>query len=174
MASPPDAGDSAVAAAAETEPLQVAPPIFIHSSWRASHTWFWLKFREQPSTVCFYEAFNECLASLTRSEALSLAPSSWNSRHPATEPYYREFVPLIRKSGGVRLFTPEISYRWFLPTDGPNGDLRPGEVKYLALLIRHAKRLGRIPVFGFVRSLGRVAAIKKRFPGLHIFQYRNL
>lgn len=153
---------------------QVASPIFIHSSWRASHTWFWLKFRCHPSAVCFYEPFHESLATLTRSEALSLSQHSWNSRHPASEPYYLEFVPLIRKAGGVRLFVPELSYRWFLPAGGTTGDLRPEEVRYLALLIRHAERLQRIPVFGFTRSLGRLVAIKNRFRGIHIFQSRNL
>jgi tetratricopeptide (TPR) repeat protein len=151
-----------------------APPIFLHSSWRASHTWFWLKFRKHASTVCFYEPFHERLATLTRSEALSLGPNSWNSRHPAAEPYLREFTPLVRKSGGVRLFVPEISHRWFLPVGGPIGNLHTEELKYLALLIRHAERLRRIPVFGFTRSLGRLSAIKRQFPGVHIFQYRNL
>jgi hypothetical protein len=84
-------------------------PIFLHSSWRASHTWFWLKFREHSSAVCFYEPFHEGLATLTRSEALSRGPNSWNSRHPAAEPYLLEFIPLIRKAGGVRLFVPAIS-----------------------------------------------------------------
>ena len=153
---------------------QVALPIFIHSNWRVSHTWFWLKFREHQSTLCFYEPFHERLQTLTRSEACSLGPNSWNSGHPPTESYFREFVPLIRKAGGVRLFVPEISYGWFLPADGLTGDLRAEEIKYLALLIRHARRLRRIPVFGFARSLGRLAAIKNRFPGVHIFQYRNL
>jgi hypothetical protein len=182
MTSPPDAGGRSVPAAAKTRPRDsrpeqhplAAPPIFIHSSWRAAHTWFWLKFREQPSTLCFYEPFHECLATLTRSDALSLGPTSWNSRHPAGEPYYREFLPLIRKAGGVRLFVPEIPYRWFLPVGGPTGGLHPQEIKYLALLIRHADRLRRVPVFGFTRSLGRLAAVKKQFPGVHIFQYRNL
>jgi hypothetical protein len=191
MVSPPDGGRNSVSAAAECQPLggcrqsrrfhsrqkqnaQPAPPIFIHSSWRASHTWFWLKFREQPSTLSFYEPFHECLATLTRSQALSLGPNSWNSRHPAGEPYFSEFVPLLRKAGGVRLFVPEISYQWFLPAGGPTGDLHPEEIKYLALLIRHAERLRRIPVFGFTRSLGRLGAIKRQFPGMHIFQYRNL
>jgi hypothetical protein len=151
-----------------------ASPIFIHSSWRASHTWFWLKFRCHSSTVCFYEPFHESLATLTRSEALSLGRHSWNSRHPASEPYYLEFVPLIRKAGGVRLFVPELSYRWFLPVGGPAGDLRPEEVRYLALLMRHAEHLRRIPVFGFTRSLGRLVAIKNKFRGIHIFQSRNL
>jgi hypothetical protein len=90
------------------------------------------------------------------------------------EPYFLEFVPLIRRAGGVRLFVPEISYRWFLPVGGPTGDLHPKELKYLALLIRHAERLRRIPVFGFTRSLGRLVAIKNQFPGIHILQYRNL
>src|SRR5215467_2395377 len=153
MVSPRDMGRNSVSAAAECQPpggcrqsgrfhnrrrkqkLQAPPPIFIHSSWRASHTWFWLKFREHASTVCFYEPFHECLATLTRSEALSIGPHSWNSRHPAGEPYHREFVPLIRRAGGVRLFVSQISYRWFLPVGGPFGDLRPEEIKYLALLI---------------------------------------
>jgi tetratricopeptide (TPR) repeat protein len=149
-------------------------PIFIHSSWRASHTWFWLKFRRHSSTLCFYEPFHEVLATLTPSEALTRGPNSWNSRHPASEPDLLEFIPLIRKAGGVRLFAPEISYRWFVPIGGLNGNLHPQELKYLALLIRHADRRERIPVFGFTRSLGRLAAIKKQFPGIHIFQYRNL
>jgi hypothetical protein len=149
-------------------------PIFLHSSWRASHTWFWLKFREHSSTVCFYEPFHEILATVTRSEALSVGPSSWNSRHPSAEPYRLEFAPLIRKSGGVRLFVPEISYRWYVPDGGLCGSLRPQEVRYLGLLLRHAARLRQIPVFGFARSLGRLPALKKEFVGIHIFHYRNL
>jgi hypothetical protein len=84
-------------------------------------------------------------------------------RHPAAEAYLLEFILLIRKTGGVRLFAPEISYRWFVPVGSPGGDLRPQEIKYLALLIRHASRLRRIPVFGFTRSLGRLPAIKSNF-----------
>lgn len=54
------------------------------------------------------------------------------------------------------------------------GDLRPQEIKYIALLIRHANRLGKLPVFGFCRSVGRLPGLKKQFSGIHIFQYRNL
>src|SRR5271170_3380321 len=108
--------------AAPGQKYRSASPIFLHSSWRASHTWFWLKFREHDATVCFYEPFHESLATLTRSEALSQDPRSWNSRHPAAEPYLLEFTPLIRKAGGVRLFVPEISSRWFVPVGGPTGN----------------------------------------------------
>ena len=148
-------------------------PIFIHSSWRVSHTWFWLKFRENPATICFCEPFHELLATIARSTAGTLSPGSWDSGHPGSEPYFREFLPLIRKAGGVRLFVPEISYRWFTPIDGVGGRLRPEEQKYLALLLRRASRCRKIPVFGFSRSLGRLPAIKKQFSGLHILQYRN-
>jgi tetratricopeptide (TPR) repeat protein len=151
----------------------IAPPIFIHSSWRVSHTWFWLKFRHEPSTVCFYEPFHERLATLTRSEALTVVPESWDSGHPRGQPYFLEFLPLIRNASGVRLFVPEIPYQWFIPIKGFAGHLRPEETKYLALLVRHANRRQKIPVFGFSRSLGRLLAIKKQFPGFHIFQYRN-
>lgn len=151
----------------------IAPPIFIHSSWRVSHTWFWLKFRQEPSTVCFYEPFHEGLATVTRSEALTLAPESWDSGHPHGQPYLLEFVPLIRNASGVRLFVPEIACEWFIPIKGFAGHLRPEEAKYLALLVRHANRRQKIPVFGFCRSLGRLLAIKSQFPGFHIFQYRN-
>ena len=151
----------------------IAPPIFIHSSWRVSHTWFWLKFRHEPSTICFYEPFHEGLATVTRSEALTVVPESWNSGHPHGQPYFLEFLPLIRNASGVRLFVPEIAYEWFIPIKGFAGHLRPEEVKYLALLVRHANRRHKIPVFGFCRSLGRLLAIKSQFPGFHIFQYRN-
>jgi hypothetical protein len=147
--------------------------IFIHSSWRVSHTWFWLKFRENPATICFNEPFHEGLATITRSTVGTFSPRSWDSGHPQSEPYFQEFLPLIRKAGGVRLFAPETPYRWFIPVGGVGGRLRAEEQKYLALLLRHASRCRRIPVFGFSRSLARLAAIKKQFSGFHIFQYRN-
>jgi len=147
--------------------------IFVHSSWRVSHTWFWLKFRHNPATICFCEPFHELLTTITRSIAETLNPRSWDSGHPGSEPYFREFSPLIRKAGGVRLFAPEIPYRWFIPVGGVGGRLRAEEKKYLALILRHASRCRRIPVFGFSRSLARLPAIKRQFSGLHIFQYRN-
>src|SRR5690242_32732 len=113
MTSPARLGCAAIAAADRTanDPLYdgARPPIFIHSSWRVSHTWFWLKFRRQPSTLCFYEPFHEGLASLTRTEAQISAPQGWDSGHPRAEPYFLEFLPLIRRAGGVRLFRRECA-----------------------------------------------------------------
>jgi phage shock protein A len=154
-----------------------AEPIFLHASWRTASTWFWLKFRANGATLCYYEPFHEDLATLTRARAQSLGPGSWKtgaSRHPASSPYFLEFRPLIRRSGGVRLYRPEIAHEWFMPQGGIAGRLRSQELRYVGLLLRHADRREKTPVFGFTRSLGRLAALKRHFGGTHIFLCRNL
>jgi Flp pilus assembly protein TadD len=149
-------------------------PVFIHSSWRTGKTWFSFLFRHFPETTCFYEPFNESLAGLTPAEAVQRGPRSWESGHPGSAPYWRDYLPLLRKSGGVRLFRPEMSYEWFFPIGGLRGELRDAETRYLAFLARYAQRRRQIPVFSFSRSLGRIAAISKQFPGKHIVITRNL
>ena len=149
-------------------------PIFIHSAPRTSSTWFWGRFRQLPSTLCFYEAFNEALGSIDRVQAARRDALSWDSRHSQIEPYYQEYIPLIRRAGGARLFEPAMTNQWFVPIGGLQGELRRSEKRYLALLMRHATRAGKIPVFGGWRTLGRLSAIKSAFGGVHILQYRNL
>ena len=120
-----------VTAAPLPRPAQImkktAPPVFIHSAPRTSSTWFWAKFRELPSTLCFYECFNEAMAWLDRDQASVRDSKSWDSRHSQAEPYYKEFVPLIRRSGGVRLFQPAMTNQWFMPIGGLKGELRQSE-----------------------------------------------
>ena len=149
-------------------------PIFIHSSWRTSSTWFWSKFRQLPSTLAFFEPFNQFLNTITAEEALAFSHQIWGSRHSPTEPYCFEYLPLIRRSGGVRLFKDSFPFDWFIPDGGLQGKLRREEIRYVALLLREARRRGRVPVLGFCRSLGRMAALKEVFGGLNIFLVRNL
>ncbi|MGH7029631.1 MAG: tetratricopeptide repeat protein, partial [Stellaceae bacterium] len=149
-------------------------PCFIHSSWRTGKTWFSLLFRHFPETICFYEPFNETLATLTAADAVQLGPQSWESAHPSSISYWREYIGLIRNAGGVRLFRPEMSYDWFIPIGGLRGALRPGELKYLAFLIRYAQRRRQIPVLAFSRSLGRIHPIVENFRGTHLVIIRNL
>ena len=150
------------------------PPCFIHSSWRTGKTWFSLLFRHFPEVTCYYEPFHELLSTLTPTLAVQLDPGSWKSGHPSRVSYWREYIALLRRTGGVRLFNPSMSYEWFVPIGGVTGDLKLAEVRYLAFLIRQAQRRHQIPVLGFARSLGRVQAIKKHFPGNHIVLIRNL
>jgi FkbM family methyltransferase len=148
--------------------------IFLHSSWRTSSTWFWDKFRQFPQTACYYEPFNEDLLTITPDQAASAGYHSWDSRHPPGDPYYPQYLPLIQATGGVRLFDRSMSLNWFTPIGGLRGTLRDAEIKYLNLLIDHAREAGKIPVFGDTRSLGRLWAIKNSFGGLHVFLHRNL
>src|SRR5579875_891697 len=170
----PDPRGAVAPAALRAPARRPAPAVFIHSSWRTGSTWFWLKFRALPATLCYYEPFHEGLAAVTREQARRIGPSSWASGHPAGAPYHLEFLPLIRRAGGVRLFVPQIAYDWFMPAGGIAGRLRPQELRYLGLLLRHAARRDKVAVFGFTRSLGRLAALKRHFGGTHVFLYRNL
>jgi glycosyltransferase involved in cell wall biosynthesis len=162
------------AAAARRSVEHELAPIFIHSSWRTCSTWFWSKFRQMPSTLALFEPFNQFLNTITTDEALAFSHAIWGSRHPPTEPYCYEYLPLIRRSGGVRLFKDSFPFDWFIPNGGLWGKLRREETKYIALLLREAQLRGRVPVLGFCRSLGRLAAIKGTFGGLNIFLLRNL
>jgi hypothetical protein len=148
--------------------------IFIHSSFRVASTWLWSRFRAVEGGHAYYEVFNEQLATISRSRARSVAPDSWHSRHPPTEPYFLEYLPLIRLLRGVRGFDRAMGFGRFIPRGGPGGDIGTDERAYLARLIDHAEALDRYPVLTSTRSLGRVAGLKRAFPGLHIVLYRNL
>jgi hypothetical protein len=128
---------------------ETAPLVFIHSAHRTSSTWFWSKFREIPSTQCYYEPFNFTLQWITSEKASWLGGDSWDSRHGSTKPYYLEYAPLIRSSGGVELFDPAMTMQWFIPVGGLRGELRASEREYLTMLARLA---GKSPVFGEVWS----------------------
>lgn len=153
---------------------QATQAIFIHASWRTSSTWFWNRFRQLPATTCYFEPFTWFLATLTRDQAADWDYKTVETGHPPSAPYYLEYLPLIRRSGGARLFVPEMSMQWFIPLHGLRGELRDSEKRYLALLVRHANRRGTVPVLGFADSLGRIFPIKQAFGGFHIFQHRNL
>ena len=76
----------------------------IHSSWRTSSlasSWFFFKFRSFKETMCFDEPFNEDLKEISREKASSADPQSSDSHHPASDPYYLEYLPLISNPGGV-------------------------------------------------------------------------
>jgi glycosyltransferase involved in cell wall biosynthesis/tetratricopeptide (TPR) repeat protein len=182
----PTVGDkeSEMETAAEVNALRAGPQItnatprliFIHAAPRTSSTWFWSKFREHPATLCYFEPFDFATGkqSIRRDQAPEWSRADWPSRHPPTPPYFEEYTPLIRDSGGVELFDPAMTAQWFIPVGGLRGELRPSEKEYLSLLLRHADEADKIPVFKDTASLGRCWTIREAFGGVHIFQYRNL
>ena len=172
----PDRSEASELGAGRPMPSGAPAPrlIFLHSSWRTSSTWFWSKFRPLAETECYYEPFSGSLSTITRDQAAASNYRDWDSAHQPTEPYFREYLPFVEETGGLRLFDPAMPFGWFFPIGGLRGELRPAETRYLAQLIDHARQLGKIPVFGETASLGRLRAIKNTFGGRHIFLHRNL
>jgi hypothetical protein len=140
-----------------------ARPTFIHAAPRTSSTWIWSRFREPAGACCFYEPFNQVLAWLSRELVPKLDHNPSNSRHAPVESYCNEYISLMRRSGGARLFQPAMTTKWFVPEGGVRGHLRPSEKQYLGLLTRRAARARKVPVFGATRTLGQIAATKRAF-----------
>lgn len=148
--------------------------LFIHSSFRTGSTWFFEKLRRLPTTLCYYEIFHERLNTLDMKELERFGAASWDSNHPAGEPYFKEFAPLLRSGGGVRRFRREFSYARMTPGPAGSGALSEAEVRYVESLVEHARKQNKIPVLTGCRTLARAPALKACFGGFHIVLQRPL
>jgi hypothetical protein len=85
-------------------------------------------------------------------------------------PYAEEYCPVLRPLvKGVPGYRREFALARYFPTQAGVGP----ETRYLSRLIKHARRRGTYPVFGFSRSLGRASALKQALGGYHIVVRRN-
>lgn len=159
---------------ASAAPGPDVPTVFLHSSFRTSSTWLWGKFRADPMRLCFYEVFQEHLVDLTLSACLTTGPNSWQSGHPPGAPYLLEFMPLLRRSGGIEGYDESMAFENLIPEGGLNGGLSQPECAYLRRLITLAHSQSQQPVLSCTRSLGRAAALKREFGGVHVLLWRNL
>lgn len=143
--------------------------IFLHGGWRCGSTYVWNKFRQCPTTTAFYEPFSEKLAGYTADKILKDVATAWDSRHPPLDaPYAAEYLPLI-VGLGVPLYRDSFAVqRYFVARDAPLE-----ERDYLDSLLQHALSRSDCGVFGFSRSLGRVGALKRHFPGCHVVLMRD-
>ena len=165
---------SSVAVRSEERPgVDGAPPVFIHSSWRASSTWLWAKLRAAPTTIAYCEVFHERLASLTAAYLRENDFSRWPSKHPEGAPYFLEFAPLVGAGGAVPGYDRRMAFEWFFPRDGLGGALGAAERSYVEGLICSAEARRKIPVLSDTRTLGRFRAIADAFPGRHVLLVRN-
>lgn len=149
-------------------------PVFLHSSYRTSSTWFLSKIRSSDSVYAYYEIFHELLSSVRRDEIENIKVDSWNSKHPSFAPYFLEFMPLIRDEGGVDGYDASMAYEKFIPEDGVGGIVSDAELRYVNSLIENADSHNRIPVLSCTRSLARAKCLDRVFGGNSIFLYRNL
>jgi hypothetical protein len=90
------------------------------------------------------------------------------------EPYFMEFLPLLRRRGGVAGFERSMAFERFFPASGYDGSLSRAEDAYVKRLIARGARLRRIPCLACKRSLGRLRALKRLVGGTHIVLQRQL
>lgn len=102
-----------------------------------------------------------------------LRPSAWASGHPDVEPYFTEYLPLLRRNGGVDGFQENMTVAKFFPIGGYRGLLSEAEDAYIRLLIANAARLRRTAFFCCKRSLGRTRALKQAIGGVHLVLRRK-
>lgn len=146
-------------------------PLFIHGGLRTGSTYVFSKFRSLPSTRCWYEPFQQALMQATVEYLTTHGPSSWSSGHPQMTPYFLEYTPLLNETGiGIRGFKPEFSFDNYFKVV----DELPDQFSYLNTLNAFAESHQKQSVLGFSKSMGRVAWMKRRFPGArHITVIRN-
>jgi hypothetical protein len=148
-------------------------PIFLHSLWRSGSTYAWMKFRRLPACGAFYEPFNEALGPMTVEGARALLSDAALKHPDVVWPYFFEYVPLIEKQGpgamGVPLFKDEFSYKNYFIVDQE----LPAQKAYIDSLIASAERFQKVPVLGFVRSLGRVAWFRRQYDAVNIVLARE-
>lgn len=157
--------------ATHTPARALTPPVFLHSGWRSSGTWIWARFRALPDVAAFCEPLHEALARMTPASLAEFRSDSWESRHPATEPYFQEFAPLLQRRHGVKRFRIRFSFEsFFMDAQARDSAL----ASYLQELQDFAWETGRLPVFKFARSHGRVAWMRQMFPhAVHAAVVRN-
>jgi hypothetical protein len=151
-----------------------AAPVFIHSSWRTASTWLWSRLRQAPTAIAYYEFFHERLETCTIENLRDNDFARWNSKHPEGAPYFLEFAPLVGPNGAVRGFDASMAIERFMPVEGVRGDLSLAERSYVEGLIESAAQRQKIPVLTETRTLGRINALAKAFPGRHVLLVRNL
>jgi hypothetical protein len=149
-------------------------PIFIHSGFRVSSTWLWSKIRALPDVTAYYEIFHERLASVDHDGVDRFNTECWDSRHPHTAPYFREYLDLIAPGGGVRGYRQRMAYLDFVADGGLQAGLDSDTRDYVGGLIGHAHAQGRRPVLTCGRTLGRVAGLRRAFGGAHVLLLRDL
>lgn len=143
--------------------------IFLHGGWRCGSTYLWNKFRQCPDVTAFYEPFSEKLASYSAAAIARDVPTAWESRHPRLNaPYAMEYLPLITDIG-VPLYDESFAVqRHFVACEE-----HLQERAYIDSLLSHAASRSNYCALGFSRSLGRVGALKRNYPGYHIVLMRD-
>jgi hypothetical protein len=155
-----------------TPKARPARGIFLHTGWRSAGTWVWSRFRALPSVTAFYEPLHPMLAELSLADIPAVQPT-WTSGHPPLKaPYYDEYRPFMQeRTRGVAGYRKSFSTDRFASL--PDREF-PALEAYLENLCDRSIDQGKVPVFKFCRSPGRLPWLKSAFPdALHAVVLRN-
>lgn len=146
--------------------------IFLHTGWRSAGTWIWSRLRALDSVTGFYEPLSNMLADLSLAEVSACRPTMTSGHPQLTAPYFEEYRPLLQEGArGVP------GYRKRFGTDrfasAPDAEF-PALQAYLRRLCERSAVQGKVPVFKFCRSSGRLPWLRRAFPqAMHAAVLRN-
>lgn len=140
----------------QTPTRSLLSPIFLFSNWRTGGTAFAFTFRKHEAFWVFTEPLNPTLRDLTL--ALNANTSSWSSKHPKNEYYFKEYEKVLSKDSS--LFPNLESIPYVLK----KGDKQENLLTYFNGLISYAHSLNKIPVFKLEQSEGSADWIRSNFP----------
>jgi hypothetical protein len=149
---------------------RMSPPIFIQAMWRASSTYIWKKFRDQPRYRAYCEPLHEVLSYPREVVERANGPETWQElRHPVNDEFYFAEFP-FSAGGGVEYFDKSFSFeRYCLDETEPDEPLR----RYIAHLIDYAESHGQRPVLQFNRGLLRAGWLSRQFRPIQILLLRR-
>ena len=156
--------------AAQNRALKQA--VFLHTGWRSAGTWVWSRLRELDTVTAFYEPLSNVLADLSLADVSASRPTLTSGHPPLAAPYFEEYRPFLRESArGVAGYQRRFSLDRFAHV--PDADFAPLQA-YLRNLCEHSNEQGRVPVFKFCRSSGRLPWLTQAFPqAMHVGVLRN-
>jgi hypothetical protein len=161
----PSANDTA-----PNDPLKQA--VFLHTGWRSAGTWVWSRLRELERVAGFYEPLSNVLADLKLADIAASRPTLTSGHPPLAAPYFDEYRPFLRDDArGVAGYDRRFSVDRF--TREPDATF-PSLLSYLHALSEHTTGQGRVPVFKFCRTGGRLPWLRRAFAeALHVGVLRN-
>lgn len=156
--------------AAHESPLKQG--IFLHTGWRSAGTWVWSRLRALDTATAFYEPLSNVLANLSLADVGASRPTLTSGHPPLATPYFDEYRPFLRDGArGVDGYRKRFGIDRFAPV--PDAEF-PALQAYLRNLCAHSVEQGRVPVFKFCRSSGRLPWLKQAFPQvMHVGVLRN-
>ncbi|NVH75171.1 hypothetical protein FSB08_22155 [Paraburkholderia sp. JPY432] len=152
--------------------ISLKQAVFLHTGWRSAGTWVWSRLRELQGAAGFYEPLSNVLADLKLADVPASRPTLTSGHPPLAAPYFDEYRPFLREDArGVAGYDRRFSIDRF--TREPDATF-PSLQAYLRVLGAHTIEQGRVPVFKFCRTGGRLPWLKRAFAeALHVGVLRN-